>query len=155
CGPGVGWSGNQRWSRSVSCRRRVEPRRERVLTGGVEHYEGGYVMLSSLRWRMRSLLTAGVAAGLLAMSAAGTVSAAPMQASDHTARTWYVQTGAQSPNEVIQGMVFLPGTITIDVGDTVVWQAHSAEPHTVTFNAAPNARFNPFAPAVGNGATFD
>jgi plastocyanin len=112
-------------------------------------------MFSSLRRRMRPLLTASVAAGLLAMGTVGMVSAASMKASDHTARTWYVQTGAQSPNGVIQGMVFLPGTITVDVGDTIVWQAHSAEPHTVTFNAAPNAQFNPFAPAVGNGAAFD
>ena len=112
-------------------------------------------MFSSVGWRMRSLLTASVAAGLLAMSAVGTVSAAPMHASAHTPHTWYVQTGAQSPNMIIQGMVFLPGTITIDVGDTIVWQAHSAEPHTVTFNAAPTAQFNPFAPAVGNGGTFD
>lgn len=50
-------------------------------------------------------------------------------------RTWTVLVGSQSPNSAISGMKFLPGTITIDAGDTVHWVANSVEIHTVTFLA--------------------
>ena len=107
--------------------------------------------VSSFARRLWSPGLAAIAVALLATMAASGVSAARAA----TPHTWYVQTGMQSPNMMIQGMVFLPGAITIDAGDTIVWQARSAEPHTVTFNAAPGEQFNPFAPAVGNGSAFD
>ena len=47
--------------------------------------------------------------------------------------TWTVQVGNQAANMGIQGERFLPGDITINAGDTVVWKSRSAEPHTVTF----------------------
>lgn len=112
-------------------------------------------MFACAAGRLRSVMTACVAIGLLTVATVGTVSAAPERTRTATPHTWYVETGTQSPNEAIQGMVFLPGKITIDVGDTIVWLARSAEPHTVTFNPTPNEQFNPFAPAVGNGGTFD
>lgn len=47
--------------------------------------------------------------------------------------TWHVQVGNQAAHKAIQGERFLAGDITINAGDTVVWKARSAEPHTVTF----------------------
>lgn len=46
---------------------------------------------------------------------------------------WTVLVGNQANHRAIQGARFLPGDITIDQGDSVTWQANSAEPHTVTF----------------------
>src|SRR5579884_845979 len=110
------------------------------------------VMKSSLVARGR--FVAAVAAAALVALGAGIAAAAPAQARV-APHTWYVLSGTQSPDRAIQGMVFLPGTITIDVGDTIVWVANSAEPHTVTFNAPAGAQFNPGASAVGNGSRFD
>lgn len=113
-------------------------------------------MLGSLFSRVRLVAAAGIMATLLATLSGGAINAAPAHAlTAMSAQTWSVATGAQSPDETIQGMVFLPGSITIDAGDTIVWHANSAEPHTVTFNAAPGEQFNPFAPAIGNGSDFD
>ena len=47
--------------------------------------------------------------------------------------TWTVLVGSETPNMAVQGERFLPGDVTIDAGDTVTWQANSAEIHTVTF----------------------
>jgi plastocyanin len=48
-------------------------------------------------------------------------------------RTWHLQVGAQSSDQAIQGMAFLPADVWINVGDTIVWTVQSAEIHTVTF----------------------
>lgn len=98
--------------------------------------------------RLRSLVGALAALSILTLGS-GVASAAPAHASHHT---WYVQAGTQSPNGAIMGMVYLPGTLTIDVGDSVVWVGNSAEPHTVTFNPQYPADNNPFAPATAGGA---
>ncbi len=47
--------------------------------------------------------------------------------------TWTVLVGSETSNHAIQGERFLPGDITIDAGDSVMWKANSAEIHTVTF----------------------
>jgi len=65
--------------------------------------------------------------------------AAPAAQSGPT--TWTVLVGGQAeisaqemgPAGAWQFMRFYPETITINVGDTVVWKLNSAEPHTVTF----------------------
>jgi plastocyanin len=44
-----------------------------------------------------------------------------------------VQQTAQGPMGAWQFMRFYPDTITVNVGDTIVWKLASAEPHTVTF----------------------
>jgi plastocyanin len=55
------------------------------------------------------------------------------------AQKFNVQIGAQiftdeGGKPAWQGMKFYPGTITVNVGDTVTWKANAgAEPHTVTF----------------------
>ncbi|MGN6129353.1 MAG: cupredoxin domain-containing protein [Nocardioidaceae bacterium] len=64
-------------------------------------------------------------------------------------QTWTVQVGSQSPDMAIQGMRFLPGSITINAGDTVNWVARSAEIHTVTFfpGGGPQTKLPDFNPA--------
>jgi plastocyanin len=44
-----------------------------------------------------------------------------------------VQQTAMGPMGAWQFMRFYPNTITVNVGDTIVWKLASAEPHTVTF----------------------
>ncbi|HLN79324.1 MAG TPA: plastocyanin/azurin family copper-binding protein [Nocardioidaceae bacterium] len=79
---------------------------------------------------MRTVLVA-----LIALVASVLVGAAP--ATPATAKpahkTWDVWVGSESKNLAIQGMRFLPGSITINAGDNVAWMANSAEIHTVTF----------------------
>jgi plastocyanin len=50
------------------------------------------------------------------------------------ARTWVVQVGASAADQAEQALRFLPGTITIDVGDTVQWKL-AASDHTIYFPA--------------------
>jgi plastocyanin len=50
-----------------------------------------------------------------------------------SSRIWHIQVGSASADQSIQGMVFLPGTLWINQGDTVVWTAKAGEIHTVTF----------------------
>jgi plastocyanin len=44
-----------------------------------------------------------------------------------------VQQTAMGPMGAWQFMRYYPGTITVNVGDTIVWKLASAEPHTITF----------------------
>lgn len=64
------------------------------------------------------------------------------------ARTWNAYIGAQTSDYFMDVMDYLPGNLTIDAGDTVVWRVKTGEIHTVTFLAAgqqyPN--FNPGDP---------
>jgi plastocyanin len=66
--------------------------------------------------------------GLLALALCGGVWSAPSSA----ATTWNVLVGGQSPDKAIQAQAFLPTTLTINEGDTVVWK-HNAFVHTVSF----------------------
>jgi plastocyanin len=50
-------------------------------------------------------------------------------------RTWHAVVGAENGNHAIQGMVFLPRDIYINVGDTIRWTAKGGDIHTVTFLA--------------------
>jgi plastocyanin len=63
-------------------------------------------------------------------------------------RTWQAVVGAETKNHAIQGFKFLPGTLYINVGDTVVWTTKEAELQTVTFLAAKTTLppFNPNDP---------
>ncbi len=64
------------------------------------------------------------------------------------ANSWTVLVGAQSQNQAIQGMAYLPANVYIHPGDSVRWLANSAEPHTVTFLADGQTlpEFNPGDP---------
>ena len=58
-----------------------------------------------------------------------------VQAAGHAGQphTWHVSIGTDSKNFAITDMAYLPGDLSIDVGDTVIWTARSQTPHTVTF----------------------
>src|SRR5690348_7716606 len=64
--------------------------------------------------------------------------------------TWSVQAGGSDQNEALQALQFYPGTITIDVGDSITWRFPAGEPHTVTFlgpRPAPPPPNDPSVPA--------
>jgi len=46
---------------------------------------------------------------------------------------WTVNVGAQTKDGAIQANFFMPGKISIDVGDTINWSADTGEIHTVSF----------------------
>lgn len=98
---------------------------------------------------------------VLTTLALGVVVGSPAVAGADTGpSTWTVLVGSQSPNSAISGMKFLPGTITIDAGDTVHWVANSVELHTVTFLAGGQAlpTFNPGDPTQNTaqgGSVYD
>jgi len=48
-------------------------------------------------------------------------------------RTWHAVVGAESGDHAIQGLLFQPDVLWINVGDTVVWTAKAGDIHTVTF----------------------
>ena len=66
---------------------------------------------------------------LLVLSSAIPVAAAPLVQGN----TYTVMVGAENVSQGVGIMSFFPGTLTIHVGDTVVWKANSHEIHTVTF----------------------
>lgn len=108
--------------------------------------------MGMLGLRLRSLAMISAATVLATMTVGATAivtHAAPATGVSTMPRAWHVQVGAQSSNEAVQGMVYMPGKVTIDVGDTIEWQANSAEPHTVTFNPTPAE----FANAIGEPAS--
>jgi plastocyanin len=82
--------------------------------------------------RLRASLALG--SGLLVLLATF-LTASPAAAASKGPRTWHAIVGVETSDHAIQGMAFLPKNIYIDVGDTVVWTAKSAEIHTVTFLA--------------------
>lgn len=89
-----------------------------------------------------------LAAALIALGVTLGVSTTAVQAVP-AHQTWTVQVGSQSPDMAIQGMRFLPGSITINAGDTVNWVAGTAEIHTVTFfpGGGPQTKLPDFNPA--------
>lgn len=95
------------------------------------------------RFKILTFIVAFAVALLASAAAAG-----PASADGWGHRTWQVQVGSESQDQEIQGMAFLPSEIFINQGDTIRWQANSAEIHTVTFLASgqPLQEFNPFDP---------
>jgi len=89
------------------------------------------------------LLVAALTAALLPLAFSPTASAST--APHH--RTWQVAVGEETPNDAIQGMAFLPGTVWINKGDKIVWTARAGEIHTVTFLATGQTLPQPFDPA--------
>jgi plastocyanin len=75
---------------------------------------------------MRALLVIALIAGALLL-----VPAPPRAGA---AKTWVVQVGASAANQADQALLFFPGTITIDEGDTVQWRL-AASDHTIYFPA--------------------
>ena len=89
------------------------------------------------------LLVAALAATLLPLALSVSASAS----SPPEPRTWKVAVGQETPNDAIQGMAFLPGTVWINQGDKITWTARAGEIHTVTFPATGQNLPQPFNPA--------
>jgi plastocyanin len=97
------------------------------------------------------ILIAFLTALFLPLALTGAAAAWSSGAHHESHRTWTVQVGSESHNQAIQGMAFLPKDIYVNAGDTVRWDANSAEIHTVTFLAkgqtlASTQPFNPGDP---------
>lgn len=65
------------------------------------------------------------------------------------ATTWHATAGAQSADQGIQALAFLPNELWIQVGDSITWTFLTPEIHTVTFLTADQVR--PPRPGVANG----
>lgn len=98
-------------------------------------------MTSPRSFRLCIVLGVALLAGLLQIA-----NSTPAYAA--TPHTWHAVVGAEAADDAIQVMAFLPGTLWIDVGDTVVWTAKGGEIHTVTFPAIGTSLpvFNPGDP---------
>ncbi len=75
----------------------------------------------------------------LAVLSACLVLSAPSPAAKKTpvpvAQTYTVLVGAENPHRGVTINAYFPDTVTIHVGDTILWQQNSNEIHTVTFLA--------------------
>lgn len=60
--------------------------------------------------------------------------------------TWHFSVSFETAHHRMDGMVFLPGEVWIDQGDTIVWTVGSGEIHTVTFPVA-GQQLPPFDPS--------
>lgn len=77
--------------------------------------------------RIRALIAAGLVMGLiLSISFAGTVQAATT-----------LNVGVGVGSGTVSGNAYLPGDVTILVGDSINWTIESDEPHSVTFGNGP------------------
>jgi plastocyanin len=77
------------------------------------------------------------------------------------AQSWQATAGAQTPDQAVQALAFLPNEIWIHAGDSITWTFPVTEPHTATFlTPGPPAQVRPSA-AVGcpgttaSGSAFD
>lgn len=75
----------------------------------------------------------GVILFALLLALGGAMPAAAAQAKSTTPHTWTIPVGVDSKDHSITGMDYLTDEIWIDAGDSIVWNANSYEPHTVTF----------------------
>lgn len=103
----------------------------------------------SIRLPICTVLSLGVLAVLFCLTS--------LSASGAT--TLSVQAGADSADHGTQVVLFLPGTITVDAGDTVTWTPGAFEAHTVTFGQPPfppgdNQVFMQFGGSSYDGSIF-
>jgi plastocyanin len=79
---------------------------------------------------------------------------------------WQAGVGVSTRDEAVQANAFLPGSLTVDVGDSITWHLDSGEFHTVTFLSGAVAppfvtigqngpELNPAAIAPSGGPTYD
>ena len=72
------------------------------------------------------------------------------------ARTFAAVVGAETRDESIQALAFLPNDLTANIGDTITWSFPTHEVHTLTFLQPGQPRPNPFtAPVTPDGSTYD
>lgn len=75
---------------------------------------------------MSRIIAVVVAVGMLLL--------VPLPPQAGAAKTWVVRAGASATNQADQALLFLPGQITVDEGDTVQWTRAASE-HTIYFPA--------------------
>jgi len=95
---------------------------------------------------------------LAATGCGGTTTLTPQKPVVEQAQTWKATAGASSRNEALQALLFYPASITIDAGDSIVWTAPAAEPHTISFPIAglkPISPTDPTAALPQGGTTYD
>jgi plastocyanin len=76
----------------------------------------------------------------------------------YSPQTWMMTAGESSHNQALQALVFYPSAITIDAGDSIVWTAPAAEPHTISFpilGQKPLPPTDPTASKPEGGSTYD
>ena len=105
-------------------------------------------MRMSHRIRVYTMLVSIPLALLFLMMGVSPAAAQGTQEQHSQPRTWHVLVSIDNTNHDIMGMAFLPSHIWINEGDTVVWTANSAEPHTVTFlsKGQEEPKFDPNSP---------
>jgi plastocyanin len=72
--------------------------------------------------------------------------------------SWTVSAGSSTANEAYQALQFYPAAITVDAGDTVVFQSPTAEVHSISIpvpGASPPPASDPTAAAPAGGTTYD
>jgi plastocyanin len=102
-------------------------------------YRGDEAMIQHQLRKLEVIWTMALLVGLVAMLAPQAAMAAPVAQGGPA--TWTVLAGAQAeiqqqdagPAGAWQLLRFYPDTITVNVGDSIVWKLNSAETHTVTF----------------------
>ena len=81
------------------------------------------------------MLRAGVALlGVTALIAAACASPTPTPTPEPAPVSFNVAVGAEDKLSALELMTFLPGDLTVNAGDSIVYTLKTAEPHTVTFN---------------------
>jgi plastocyanin len=114
----------------------------------------------SMRRRVAARIGAGVAVAAIASAALvpAVIAADPVD--------WQAGVGVSSRDQAVQANAFLPGSLTVDVGDSITWHLDSGEFHTVTFlsgaaappfvTIGPNGPdLNPAAIVPSGGPTYD
>jgi plastocyanin len=81
----------------------------------------------------RKILTLSCALLIVCVCMMAVMSTTTSAHETHKSRTWHAVVGVESRDHAIQGLVFLPTVLYINVGDTVVWTANAGDIHTVTF----------------------
>jgi LPXTG-motif cell wall-anchored protein len=71
------------------------------------------------------------------------------------ASSFTVEAGWDSADHGNLAQLYLPGSITVNVGDTVTWSLGGLEPHTVTFGPPPFPPGSDLANAPAGGSSFD
>jgi plastocyanin len=101
--------------------------------------------------RVRKQLVAVLAVGVLVAGCSASRPPASTSTSMPTASVSVTAPAAPvSGNQVnIDGFAFVPATLTVSAGGTVIWTNRDEEPHTV---AASDGSFH--SPGMGTGATF-
>jgi plastocyanin len=86
-----------------------------------------------MSFSVRAVPLRALAAGLVTLC----LSLAPASSALAAATSWKALVGSDTPDHAIQGNAFFPGDLSINVGDTITWNANAGEIHTVAFEYGP------------------